>query len=87
MGQRYISPQKYIQLFPGIGVETVKKMLREGKLNGYINKNSESKYPHYHILINDNSTSQYSDEYVKELESKLAKYEEKFKIISQILDI
>lgn len=87
MGQRYVSPKEYVQLFPGIGVETVKKMLREEKLNGYIDKNSKGKYSHYHIFIDDTRQIQYTDEYIRSLEVKIAKYEEKFKMLFSILTI
>ena len=40
---RYVSPKEYTELYPGIGQETVKKMLRAGKLEGYIDEDSDKK--------------------------------------------
>lgn len=82
---RYVSPEKYRQMYPGIGVETIKKMLRTGKLAGYIDEDSETKFTHYYILVDENENSSYTKEYVKMLESKVAKYEEKFESVVKIL--
>lgn len=84
---RYISPKEYTELYPGVGQETVKKMLRTGKLEGYIDEDTDKKYSHYYILVHDDENVPYTNEYVEGLKSKLAAYEEKFKTISQISKI
>lgn len=81
---RYVSPKEYTELYPGVGIETVKKMLRVGKLKGYIDEDSNKQYSHYYILIDDNDGVPYTTEYVESLKTKIAKYEEKFKSIGQI---
>lgn len=30
---KYVSPEKYRKMYPGLGTETIKKMLQTGKLN------------------------------------------------------
>lgn len=84
---RYVSPEKYRQMYPGIGVETIKKMLRSGKLAGYIDDDPDTKFTHYYILIDENNDNNYTTEYVKMLENKVAKYEEKFESVVKILKI
>lgn len=85
---QYVSPERYKRMNPnlGIGVETIKKMIRSGKLEGYIDDDPDTKFVHYYVLVNDNK-SRYSEEYVKELESKIAKYEEKIKSINTLSTI
>ncbi len=84
---RYVSPKEYTELYPGVGIETVKKMLRTGKLKGYIDEDSDKQFSHYYILIDDNDGVPYTTEYVESLKAKIAKYEEKFKNIGQIATI
>ena len=85
MSRQYVSPSEYKKMNPdlGIGVETIKKMLRTGKLEGYIDEDPDGKFTHYHVLVDDNK-SRYSEEYVKSLEAQLAKYEEKIRSINTI---
>ena len=84
---RYVSPKEYTELYPGIGQETVKKMLRAGKLEGYIDEDSDKKYSHYYILIHENGDVPYTSEYIESLKAKLAKYEEKFESAKKLLSI
>lgn len=84
---RYVSPKEYTELFPGIGQETVKKMLRTGKLKGYIDEDSDKQYSHYYVLVDDNCGVPYTAEYVEGLKATIAKYEERFKNIKQIISI
>ena len=88
MSRQYVSPEKYKKMNPnlGLGVETIKKMVRTGKLEGYIDEDPDSKFAHYYVLIDDNN-SRYSEEYVKNLESQIAKYEEKLESAKKILSI
>ena len=81
---KYISPEKYRKMYPGIGIETIKKMLRNGKLAGYIDEDPDTKFTHYYILVDENGNSKYSEEYVKELERKLACVEEKLRNVNVI---
>ena len=84
---RYVSPKEYTELYPGIGQETVKKMLRAGKLEGYIDEDTDKKYSHYYILIHDDENIPYTNEYVESLKAKVAKYEEKFESAKKLLSI
>lgn len=84
---RYVSPKEYTELFPGIGQETVKKMLRTGKLEGYIDEDTDKKYSHYYILIHENKNIPYTNEYVESLKATIVKYEEKLASVKQILSI
>ncbi|MBO5179311.1 MAG: hypothetical protein J6B87_03075 [Clostridia bacterium] len=83
----YVSPERYRKMYPGMGVETIKKMLRAGKLEGYIDEDPDTKFAHYYILVKKDNDSQYSQEYVKKLEATVAKYEEKFESAKKLLSI
>lgn len=81
---KYVSPEKYRQMNPGIGIETIKKMLRTGKLKGYIDEDPETKFTHYHILVEENEQFQYSREYVENLLAENAALKEKIRTINSI---
>ena len=84
---RYVSPEKYRKIHPGIGVETIKKMLRAGKLAGYIDEDPETKFTHYHILVDESEEFQYSREYVEQLIAENASLKEKIRSINSISKI
>lgn len=84
---QYVSPEKYRQMHPGVGVETVKKMLRTGKLKGYIDNDPETKFTHYHILVDENEQIQHSREYVEKLIAENASLKEKIKSINTLSTI
>ena len=81
---KYVSPEKYRQMNPGIGIETIKKMLRTGNLKGYIDEDPETKFTHYHILVEENEQFQYSREYVENLLAENAALKEKIRSINSI---
>lgn len=84
---RYVSPKEYTELYPGVGIETVKKMLKAGKLNGFVDEDPDKQYSHYYILIENSSEVPYTTEYVESLKATIAKHEEKLKSIGQIATI
>ena len=84
---KYVSPEKYRQMHPGVGIETIKKMLRTGKLKGYIDEDPETKFNHYHILVDESEQFQYSREYVEKLIAENASLKEKIRSVNSILNI
>lgn len=72
MSKRYVSPEEYKKLHPGIGIATIKRMLRNKELQGYIDQEPGVKIPHYHILVDDNVGTIYSEDYVRKLEEENA---------------
>lgn len=70
--KRYVSPAEYQKLHPGIGIATIKRMIKNKELPGYIDQELGIKIPHYHILIDDNVGTIYSEDYVKKLEEENA---------------
>lgn len=72
MSKHYISPSEYKKMHPGLGIETIKAMVRAGTLEGYCETEEGRKYGRYHILVDDNDESRYTEEYVKKLEAENA---------------
>jgi len=68
----------------GIGVEGAKKMLKQGKLKGFIDEDSTKSFVHYKILIENNGCS-YTNEYVKHLENEVARLKATMLNASRIL--
>lgn len=60
----WLSPKEYHDLHPGLGIETIKKMVRTGELEGYISNNG-SKIPRYFIKNGPSNEGNFSKEYVE----------------------
>lgn len=81
---KYISPEKYRKMYPGLGVETIKKMLRTGKLSGYIDEDPNTKFAHYYILVDENVNNSYSKEYTESLIAENASLKEKLRMVNSV---
>lgn len=81
---KYISPEKYRKMYPGLGVETIKKMLRAGKLAGYIDEDPDTKFAHYYILIDEKESNSYTKEYTESLIAENASLKEKLRMVNSV---
>lgn len=83
---KYVSPKEYKRLNPqlGLGVEAIKRGVKNGTIKGQVVQSPDSQYPHYKVEVEEGGNTFYTKEYVAELQRKIGQYEEKLRMINSV---